>query len=141
MTIQSEPVRSYIERMRTFPVLLAIAACIGCGGPAPAGTDGGGADAARADGGGATCTPACAPTERCVAGTCQPTGGTCGDGHVDPGEECDDGNPNAFDGCEPASSPTPCHFSCRVDEDCRDGLECNGNETCALHVCSPGTPL
>lgn len=25
----------------------------------------------------------------------------CGDGHVDPGEECDDGNANRFDGCLP----------------------------------------
>jgi cysteine-rich repeat protein len=25
----------------------------------------------------------------------------CGDGHLDPGEECDDGDDDAFDGCRP----------------------------------------
>ncbi len=35
-----------------------------------------------------------APTE------CPPPSGYCGDGVLDPGEECDDGNGNPFDGCD-----------------------------------------
>jgi cysteine-rich repeat protein len=36
-----------------------------------------------------------------VASECPPpTGSTCGDSVVDPGEECDDGNLNPFDGCD-----------------------------------------
>jgi cysteine-rich repeat protein len=31
---------------------------------------------------------------------CPPPSGYCGDGVVDPGEQCDDGNENPFDGCD-----------------------------------------
>ncbi|USN54875.1 MAG: hypothetical protein H6765_10570 [Candidatus Peribacteria bacterium] len=30
---------------------------------------------------------------------CGDVGGSCGNGEVDPGEECDDGNMEQFDGC------------------------------------------
>ncbi len=36
---------------------------------------------------------------------------TCGDGHLDPGEQCDDGNSSAGDGCSAACTTEPC-WSC-----------------------------
>ena len=59
----------------------------------------------------------------------------CGDGNVDLGEECDDGNTQDGDCCssscvvEPNGSP------------CDDGLFCTGVETCSAGVCqSSGDP-
>ncbi|NMC70324.1 MAG: hypothetical protein GYA57_09695 [Myxococcales bacterium] len=46
--------------------------------------------------------------------------GRCGDGRADPGEECDDGNGIAGDGCE-----ADCFYSCHAATDCDDGLECS----------------
>lgn len=62
----------------------------------------------------------------------------CGNGEVEAGEECDDGNGTSGDGCEP-----DCTFTCNDDADCDDGEPCNGQETCnpALHRCQQGTPL
>lgn len=84
----------------------------------------------------------------------------CGDGRLDPGEECDDGNTLSGDGCDAScrmelGSPScgngiveadeecddanefegdgcepDCRFSCRTDTDCDDGDACNGLERC-----------
>lgn len=55
---------------------------------------------------------------------------TCGDGKVDPGEDCDN----------PSPCCTGCHFTAE-DAPCPDGDLCNGDETCnALGQCVPGTP-
>jgi len=63
---------------------------------------------------------------------------TCGNGAVDPGEDCDDGNVLDGDGCE-----TSCRWTCRGDPDCDDGGICNGTEWCdfAWHGCMPGSNL
>jgi cysteine-rich repeat protein len=71
----------------------------------------------------------------CNAGAC----GTCGDGIVQAGEQCDDGNNKTKDGCEP-----DCKQSCQNDANCNDGDECNGTEICAAvsdggKACKPGT--
>ncbi|MCA9605704.1 MAG: hypothetical protein KC619_08925 [Myxococcales bacterium] len=73
----------------------------------------------------------------CQGEVCQTGSGECGDGVVDSGEACDDGNTTAFDGCEP-----DCSFTCEADTECDDGRVCNGAETCGAssHVCEPGTP-
>jgi cysteine-rich repeat protein len=57
-----------------------------------------------------------------VAGTCRdeecvPL--TCGDGALDEGEECDDGNDTSGDGCE-----DDCSFSCHEPADCDDSNVC-----------------
>jgi cysteine-rich repeat protein len=57
----------------------------------------------------------------------------CGDGAVDPREECDDGNTTAGDGCSPA---------CAFEHACGDGLidhdeECDDGNTVAGDGCSP----
>ena len=66
-----------------------------------------------------------------------PDGVLCGNGTVDPGEDCDDGNDAAGDGCEP-----DCRWTCIVNPDCADGDVCNGDEICtaATHTCGPGEP-
>ena len=55
----------------------------------------------------------------------------CGDGNLDPGEDCDDGNHKLNDGCE-----NNCRFSCTLDAHCSNGSFCDGPETCGPdHVC------
>ena len=78
----------------------------------------------------------CGADRICVDEDCVEEG--CGDGFVGAGEECDDGNATAFDGCE----PTTCQFTCSDAAACDDGQPCNGAETCsAAHVCAMGTSL
>jgi cysteine-rich repeat protein len=60
----------------------------------------------------------------------------CGDGVVDDGEQCDDGNDRSGDGCE-----TDCTWTCESNTDCLDTETCNGAEACTDHVCVDGTPL
>ncbi|MBN1770923.1 MAG: hypothetical protein JXB32_06680 [Deltaproteobacteria bacterium] len=57
----------------------------------------------------------------------------CGNGVVEPGEECDDANTVAGDGCEP-----DCTWSCETHDDCNDDEYCNGEEICSGHVCVHG---
>jgi hypothetical protein len=60
----------------------------------------------------------------------------CGDGIVDPGEECDDGNVLGGDCCSAS-----CQFE-PVDSPCPDGMYCNGEETCdGAGTCQAGTPV
>lgn len=71
----------------------------------------------------------------CGSGMCAP--GRCGDGFLDEdtGEVCDDGNDRDGDGCD------DCRFSCIEDEECDDGSECNGVESCEDNACVSGEPL
>ncbi|HTM43961.1 MAG TPA: DUF4215 domain-containing protein [Polyangiaceae bacterium] len=72
----------------------------------------------------------------CVNQGCRES--SCGDGYVDDAlsEECDDGNTDPNDGCEPGT----CTFSCNADGDCNDQDPCNGVETCDNnHACLAGT--
>jgi len=80
--------------------------------------------------------------------TCVRNAALCGDGSVDPGEECDDGNVVGRDGCE-----SDCRFSCHADEECDDrdpctadscrataaGRRCDNTPTAGL-PCSDGNP-
>jgi len=93
---------------------------------------GGGGDACVGQADGASCGSSLI----CIAEECVES--SCGDGFVDAdgGEECDDGNDVAFDGCEPSS----CTFTCDEDADCNDMAPCNGEETCTDNVCVAGTP-
>lgn len=54
----------------------------------------------------------------------------CGDGNVDPGEECDDGNGSTGDGCRPDCSAEVCGDGIvDVGEPCDDGNQ-NPNDDC-----------
>ncbi len=59
----------------------------------------------------------------CRSGVC--TAPDCGNGLVDDDEACDDGNSVDDDGCDSDCTP-----SCESAEDCRDGILCNGAESC-----------
>ena len=77
----------------------------------------------------------------CGSSANNPTGGTCGDGKVDVGEECDDGNTVDGDGCD-----ATCTFSCVSTDsarDCASSNECVTASTCndATHTCATGTPV
>jgi cysteine-rich repeat protein len=59
----------------------------------------------------------------------------CGNGALDAGEQCDDGNLANGDCCSSA---------CRIEPNgssCADGDLCNGAETCQAGVCTAGAPL
>lgn len=60
----------------------------------------------------------------------------CGNGTVDIGEECDDGNAVNGDGCN-----NDCTYSCHDNPECRDDEICNGEEICntETHACEAGT--
>jgi cysteine-rich repeat protein len=69
----------------------------------------------------------------------------CGDGVLDPGEECDDGNLLNGDGCSSLCHVEPCYTcsgqpsACSPLPDgsaCDDGLFCNGTDICASSTCS-----
>lgn len=69
--------------------------------------------------------------------------GSCGDGLLDPGEECDDGNTTDGDGCD-----GDCTYSCHDATDCDDGLACSIDgcveavvgRRCDHALASAGTP-
>lgn len=90
------------------------------GSPPP---DGGAGECADAEDG-----VACGEAEDgtiCIGGACTTT--VCGDGFAsrDAGEQCDDGNDDDDDGCT-----SDCLLTCSGDDECDDGLLCNGEETC-----------
>jgi cysteine-rich repeat protein len=70
-------------------------------------------------------------------------GPRCGDGRVDPGEQCDDGNASNADGCVAKCQFARCGdgFVRAVVESCDDGNTHDGDGCSASCVaCSPGTP-
>ncbi|MGE0789141.1 MAG: DUF4215 domain-containing protein [Sandaracinaceae bacterium] len=113
--------------------------CDGDGGTDDGGRRDAGSTGTDAGGGGVDCSSmadgtTCAMGRICLGGSCEAS--LCGDGFIDTGrgEECEDGNDVAFDGCE----PTTCVFTCTGDSTCDDGAACNGVETCTDHVCVAG---
>lgn len=53
----------------------------------------------------------------------------CGDGTINPGEECDDGNRNNEDACR-----NNCTWQCESRSECSDGESCTVDR-CINHVC------
>ena len=83
---------------------------------------------------GTECTSPAQTDGVCRAGECAPRG--CGNGVVESGEDCEDGNTDPGDGCE-----NDCSWTCDDNPACDDGFSCNGFETCNLtsHTCEAGT--
>jgi len=81
---------------------------------------------------------ACGAAKICVSGVCQDD--VCGDLFVSAGEQCDDGNTTAGDGCD-----ADCTYSCTAADPskCAPADVCAGAPTCddATHTCSPLVPL
>lgn len=65
----------------------------------------------------------------CIDGTCGPIQAVCGNGQIEPGESCDDGNDNNNDSCTTLCGPPSCNDGIvsggEVDVDC--GMEACGN--------------
>ncbi|HJL20014.1 MAG TPA: MopE-related protein [Sandaracinaceae bacterium LLY-WYZ-13_1] len=120
-------------RRSTFILTLTLGiVALGCdGGSDDVDGGGGDADCIGMDDGTACGTGLICVDEICVSSV-------CGDGFVDPaaGEECDDANDVAFDGCEPGA----CELTCTERSECDDGRTCNGAESCVDNVCASGTP-
>ena len=75
----------------------------------------------------------CGAGLECWAGSCVEV--VCGNGELEFGEECDDGNDTPNDGCE-----ADCTYSCITNGDCTGGTAC-GPELCDNNVCIPGFAL
>ena len=90
----------------------------------------------------------CSGFERCVARNC--VAGPlpdCDDGIDCTGDRCAEEPPYCVhapddDRCPPGWACTldGCIGECLADDDCGDGDDCNGRETCLAGVCVPGTP-
>ncbi|MCW8966365.1 MAG: DUF4215 domain-containing protein [Candidatus Pacearchaeota archaeon] len=71
---------------------------------------------------------------------CESVVAICGDGKIDSGEECDDGNSNEDDGCNSECERTECTESCdNLGFECGSQTVCGGTRdcgTCALGFCN-----
>jgi len=65
-----------------------------------------------------------------------PSEDACGNGQIDPGEVCDDGNANDSDCCSTSCQPAPQGTSCTDANACTSGDSCN-----STGICQPGPPL
>lgn len=130
------------RRLGRCPALAALLVWLGCGhdwsGPSGSDADAAGPDetAAGDEGPESRDAPDTDAAESEDAADVPEVPAYCGNGIVDPGEECDDGNGVAGDGCE-----SDCAWTCVSDDECDDGQVCNGGEACRDHVCAtdPGT--
>src|SRR5439155_518579 len=111
---------------------------------------------------GGTCSDGkfCNGLEHCIGGVC--TAGEapcpaeqcddatqscilCGDGHLDPGEQCDDGNTTVGDGCNAACRTEVCGdgvVQAARGEQCDDGNTVSGDgctSICRKEICGDGT--
>ncbi len=83
----------------------------------------------------------CAPGQLCIDGVCTGEGmttgdpGVCGNGIVEPGEECDDGNDNPNDGCDSCMLNGLCNNP--NDPDCcNSDDECPPDQICVMGTCT-----
>ena len=75
-----------------------------------------------------TTTTSAACAGRCLNGLCQPP--ACGDGKIESGEKCDDGNTTPLDGCEPSTAPIA---AARCTASRVISLSLGDEHTCALY--------
>ncbi len=116
--------------------VIALTLSLGCGGGS---IDGGDTGEPAGDCVGMDDGASCGTDRICLGEVCADS--TCGDGFVDParGEECEDGNDVANDGCQPVNCVFTCHPS---SSECDDMTACNGIETCsASHRCEDAPDL
>ena len=71
-------------------------------------------------------------------GYLSPTCGNSQDTNNNSNDFIDNANPNPQNSLD---SEEPCIAECVANEDCSDGLYCNGVETCAVGQCQAGTPV
>ena len=93
----------------------------------------------------------CNGAETCVNGACSAGTFPCDDGVACTTDSCDDdadscGNTPDNNQCNPGEVCDPvagcqAQIECTQDQDCDDGLFCNGAETCQNDVCAAGTAV
>jgi cysteine-rich repeat protein len=76
-----------------------------------------------------------ANSDKSLTATFTGAGAVCGNGKVEPGEDCDDGNTLNGDCCS-----STCHFEA-TGSSCTDHNACTVGETCNLGVCGGGTAV
>ena len=64
---------------------------------------------------------------------------TCGDGTVDPGEACDDGNDTSGDGCAPSCRAEPCFACVGAPSSCTPIATCTAGDGCCAPGCTTAT--
>ena len=64
-------------------------------------------------------------------GGCEPGAKLCGNGLIDAGEQCDDGNSSSGDCCDEDCQYEPAASTCTDNNACTDGDECDGAGSCA----------
>ena len=80
----------------------------------------------------------CAPDLVCDGGLCvAPPPAVCGDGKVDPGEECDDGDGDDLDGCTSQCKQGPVCPAGTEGCPCQGGLTCDPGLVCQGGTCAP----
>jgi cysteine-rich repeat protein len=80
----------------------------------------------------------CADPSCAGAPACMSTQPVCGDGHADPSEQCDDGNPINGDDCDTNCTTPRCgNGAVAPGEDCDDGNAING-DACDTNCTTPG---
>jgi cysteine-rich repeat protein len=82
----------------------------------------------------------CGQSQKCLSGACREAPADCGDGLIEKGEECEDGNKVNGDGCD------SCRFTCLSTDATRNCVStdpCPGTATCDdhKHLCVGATPL
>ena len=77
-----------------------------------------------------TLTPTVTPVAPTSTQTPTVTPGLCGNGNVDPGEQCDDGNTVSGDCCSATCHFEPLNQPCNDHNTCTTGEKCNGAGTC-----------
>lgn len=67
---------------------------------------------------------------------------TCGNGGLEPGEQCDDGATVGGDGCDAGCQVEPCHSCSGTPSVCgpeADGAPCSDGDACTIDACSAGS--
>lgn len=86
----------------------------------------------------------CGPILSCVDSVCAGLTGICGDGVVNDGEECDDGNTDNNDGCTVECRSAVCgngRMETEAGEECDDGNDNDNDEctnACTTAICGDG---
>lgn len=123
--------------MRHASTLLALVAVLACNPTATGETDGGGASSGSSSGGGGGSSSSSSSSSSSTGGD----GGTaaaCGNGRLDPGEGCDDGDLASLDGCS-GTCTLENGWACPLPgQDCVSTVVCGNSDITGTETCDDG---